>query len=417
MLVHTRRSFLKRLGAIGAASFFQQHLGLLNSGIAYADMRCQTKRKVIVSIFLAGGPHGSSILVPRNLSGYYARHPNLAVQNPLVLDAQHGLHPNLTNLHSLFQAQKLAIGNGSGHPNMVLSHAEDSAAMATGIVRVNGNGLVSGWGARYASTACDSSEIFSLVSLRGNAREVQGEGAPSISAYNLSNYDTPNDFGPLETAFMDSLRKDAQAAFPVIGSHQGMMREAWMLTDDSIEIVRQIEQDFASGPAYPTQTSAIGMQLRDAAKLIRSNEISVQHIFLLQAGYDTHNDQATGLPNLLRELDSGIGDFWTYITQIGRGADVIVQAFGEFGRTMENANGGTDHGKGGILMVLGDRVRGGILGPALTEQNFAPQQQWIEPTFDFREVLSQLVQQHQGVQSDLVLPETFSRIGLQVLRS
>ena len=80
----------------------------------------------------------------------------------------------------------------------------------------------------------------------------------------------------------------------------------------------------------------------------------------------------------------------------------------EFGRRVrENASGGTDHGHGNCMFVLGGGVNGGqVYGqwPGLhTEQLYGPGD--LQVTTDFRDVLSEVVSKRLGnSQSDQVFP-------------
>ena len=87
-------------------------------------------------------------------------------------------------------------------------------------------------------------------------------------------------------------------------------------------------------------------------------------------GWDTHVNQAGRLTNQFARLSEGLlalrqslGAAW--------GQSVVLVA-SEFGRTVaENGAGGTDHGTGGLAMLLGGAVRGGrILGdwPGLSDR-------------------------------------------------
>ena len=85
--------------------------------------------------------------------------------------------------------------------------------------------------------------------------------------------------------------------------------------------------------------------------------------------------------------------------------DVVIVTMSEFGRTVEeNGAGGTDHGHGSLMMVLGGRIQGAkIYGqwPGLEkEQPFEGRD--LAVTTDFRAVLSELVAGHLG-QKDLSL--------------
>src|SRR5262249_40163943 len=87
--------------------------------------------------------------------------------------------------------------------------------------------------------------------------------------------------------------------------------------------------------------------------------------------------------------------------------DIIVVTMSEFGRTAkEDGNGGTDHGHGNVMMVLGGPVRGGkIYGswPRLSAEH-PNEQRDLAVTTDFRDVLGELVVQHLGQKTDQVFP-------------
>ena len=81
----------------------------------------------------------------------------------------------------------------------------------------------------------------------------------------------------------------------------------------------------------------------------------------------------------------------------------------EFGRTVrENGTGGTDHGRGNVMWLLGGAVAGGqVLGewPGLETSALAEGRD-LAVTTDFRAVLAPVLQRHLGV-SDAGLAQVF----------
>ncbi len=91
--------------------------------------------------------------------------------------------------------------------------------------------------------------------------------------------------------------------------------------------------------------------------------------------------------DLARSLDA----FWSDIEPYQD--DVVVLTMTEFGHTVaENGSGGTDHGHGSCLFVLGNAVDGGkVYGelPALAGENLF-QGRDLPVTTDFRAVFSEV---------------------------
>ena len=77
--------------------------------------------------------------------------------------------------------------------------------------------------------------------------------------------------------------------------------------------------------------------------------------------------------------------------------DTVVLVISEFGRTVrENGNGGTDHGHGNVMWVMGGAVRGGkVYGrwPGLARSALY-QERDLAVTTDFREPIGTVLRSH-----------------------
>jgi uncharacterized protein (DUF1501 family) len=143
------------------------------------------------------------------------------------------------------------------------------------------------------------------------------------------------------------------------------------------------------------------------------NDPKIQLAFVELGGWDTHTNQgaATGqLANRLAPLGQGLAVLAERLGPVFD--DTLIIVMSEFGRTArENGNGGTDHGHGNAMWVLGGRVNGGkVLGDwqgvgdaALNEGRDLP------VTTDFRTVLVQVAERHLRL-SDRQLAEVFPAV-------
>ena len=123
--------------------------------------------------------------------------------------------------------------------------------------------------------------------------------------------------------------------------------------------------------------------------------------FAESGGWDTHVQQGTAggaFARRARDLGRSIAAFWRDLGS--HRDDVVVLTMTEFGRTVaENGSGGTDHGHGSCLFVLGGGVDGGKVHgrlPALAPENLY-QGRDLPVTTDFRAVFSEVAGAHLGV--------------------
>jgi uncharacterized protein (DUF1501 family) len=168
----------------------------------------------------------------------------------------------------------------------------------------------------------------------------------------------------------------------------------------------------------------LGRNLQQLARLIKS-DAGVEAAFAEVDGWDHHQNENGQLSGLLNQFSNAVAAFCQDLGD--RMEDVVIVTMSEFGRTAEeNGAGGTDHGHGSMMMVLGGPVQGGkIYGewPGLErEQLFEGRD--LAVTTDFRTVLSELVRGHLGQndvpgQNDMssVFPGFKSGASLGLLRS
>jgi len=75
------------------------------------------------------------------------------------------------------------------------------------------------------------------------------------------------------------------------------------------------------------------------------------------AGFDTHSDQLERQSALLAGMGTGIAGLFERLARSGHGDRTLLMTYSEFGRRVAaNASGGTDHGTGGLGLLVGPGV-------------------------------------------------------------
>jgi uncharacterized protein (DUF1501 family) len=148
---------------------------------------------------------------------------------------------------------------------------------------------------------------------------------------------------------------------------------------------------------YPGDTD-LSQALMTVARSVKA-DLGLRIATVDYGGWDTHAHQAGQFQGLLSGLSRALMAFWRDLGPRQQDVAVVVQS--EFGRRLRsNASGGTDHGRAGVMMVLGPQARGGrLLGlwPGLANAALEEGAD-LAVTTDYRDVLAEVLTGHMGLQ-------------------
>lgn len=78
---------------------------------------------------------------------------------------------------------------------------------------------------------------------------------------------------------------------------------------------------------------------------------------------DIFGGQFGNSPSDPNALHGGFSALWASLPNPSAGQNIVLTIAGEFGRQIrDNGDAGTDHGKGNLMLVIGESVRGGVYG-------------------------------------------------------
>jgi uncharacterized protein (DUF1501 family) len=173
-----------------------------------------------------------------------------------------------------------------------------------------------------------------------------------------------------------------------------------------------------NGAALP---KGFAVETRSVARLM-VRDPRIQIAFLQLGGWDTHINQggSTGvLARNLGELGQGLATLQRELGSLYSQTQIIVMS--EFGRTArENGNGGTDHGSGNVMWLLGGNTKGGkVYGswPGIASEQLY-QGRDLKVTTDFREPIAAILRGHLGINSaglEKILPKFTPNNNLSII--
>jgi uncharacterized protein (DUF1501 family) len=387
----TRRRFLAGAGLVGVAALASQ---LVTSRVSFASAATATGNTLVV-IFLRGGADGLRILVPASaslgLADLQAARPALvpAAQTLLPLAGAGGwaLNGSLAPLLPYWSTGELGFVPGASIDNLSRSHFQAQRLVESGGVATSS----SGWLDRTLTQLGPGTSFRAVTD--GGAQPASLAGPEiSLAMGSLSNFTldwAPNGVNANEAALTSMYSR--------VGGFLGQDVPAALTaanTATSLVAAKPAPQNGASYPAGPFSSA-----MMDLANLVRAN-LGMQIATVDVGGWDTHTSEVSELdPNLA----SAAGTLAAFLQDLGRSArsNVTVVVMSEFGRRVaQNASGGTDHGHGSVMWLLGGGLRSsGVFGkwpgvaPGVLDQGDVP---GANNSFD---VLGELLQTRLGIGS------------------
>ena len=357
---------------------------------------------ILVVIFLRGGADGLSLVCPASDENLRAARPeDLRVARKGdgagrriaqdVADTDFRFHQGLAPLADLYDAGDLSLIHASGLTEATRSHFDAEARIERGQFGT-APGDPSGWIGRWLAAEGPQGTMPALAvgttgpaSLLG-ATPAVGESladlivaqghwlAPALRARLAAGF---GDHGPLATPMQGLLNLSAMVG-----------QRLWSEADQALATYQ---------PTTPYPDGALTPALMTVAQAVKS-DLGLRVATVDVGGWDTHVAQAGQFAGLARMLGTTLMAFWRDLGAWQQDVSVVVMS--EFGRRLRsNSGGGTDHGRGNVMMVLGPQAKGGrMVGrwPGLANEALEEGADLAVVT-DYRTVLSELLRGHMGL--------------------
>lgn len=386
-----RRQFLYNstmLGASGLVFLNVPYLFAASGAAVGKTLSIAHDRKALVFIMLDGGNDAYNMLVPvsnPHYTEYTATRGNLALNRDelLPLDYQDkdgrrfGLHPACGGIGRLFNTGKLSFAanigpmveplnkerffNGARVPLGLLSHADQFNHWQTGRADMR---LNRGWFGHMADALQSNlrlSDIPMNISLSGS--NIMQNGALS-SQYAITEKGSvgmavKEADHPLNLLIMENFEK--------IMSHSAT--EDFFSTTylQQTRAAQKQHRVFKSGTESVTikgnfSDHILSRQLAKVAQTIAAGERlghGQQTFFIRYIGWDHHDELLHSQAEMLGVVSNALEEFQGALESMGLADKVVTFTGSDFGRTLTSNGNGTDHGWGGISMVMGQPVAGG----------------------------------------------------------
>lgn len=405
--VYTRREFLRSVVIAGLGLTIPQFLTeTASAATAAGTMLPGVDQRILVVIQLGGGNDGLNTVVPHGDDAYWKARKAIAPDRAKLLriDDMLALNGRMGAMKDLYDDGQLAIVNGVGYPNPNRSHFRSMEIWHTGTD--SDRYSLTGWVGRYFDNCCPGKpDPVSGVFVGGDTPQAfEGQKGVGVS------FQQPSQFRWLGGQASNT-RDALDAMNPRGGEHDQLDFLRHVSANAMVSSDKVLKSSRAGKVAADYPNSRLGGQLKSISTLIAGG-LPTRIYYTSISGFDTHANQNGVQDNLLEQFSAALAAFMKDMKAQGLADRVMVMAFSEFGRRVEeNASRGTDHGTAGPVFLAGAAgLTPGLHSsyPSLTDLSDGD----LKHTIDFRSVYTDLLAGWLGADPQLVLGREFPRPGI-----
>ena len=367
------------LGAAGEGLSF----GLSSTLARAAEETQKSSNRILVVLELSGANDGLNTLVPYADDAYYKLRPHLGIPEKklIKIDEHHGFSGGMKGFEQLYKDGKLAIVHGCGYAQPNFSHFTSMAYWHTAAPN---SGQALGWVGRLA----DNLHPEGVPNFIVNIDDTQSL-AVSSSRHTPVVFSDPERFMRKGDAQIRPMFEHVDPAAADANASQKFLIDVARSAREASQQVREAWAKYKT----PVDYGILPLGLSKVASLIEANmPTRLYYTSYPHNAFDTHVHQADVHARILTYTSDAVAAFMRDMERIGRGDDVSMLIFSEFGRrAAENTNLGTDHGTANLMFVVGKNVKGGHYGAPSSLTKLMPDGN-LEYSVDFRRVYATMIE-------------------------
>lgn len=384
------------LGGVGLGLTLFGGRALAPGALEEAVAAAAPGERVLVCVSLSGGVDGLSLLPPQKDAKYDRRlRPQLWVDPATTLQMEGSTdlrwHPSAGDLKGLHDAGKLTVLPAIGYQGPNHSHFTSRHFYEVGATDPEGK---TGWLGRYLDRVGTDHNPLQGLTLGETISPMLAAERVAVAAT-----DQPQDYrltspGLFGGGFHDELLRGF-AELGKLGSSDPILAGARAVHGDAVDLHDDLQSSFTD-PAVTYPDGRLGTRLKDMARLLGAGLPIRCGTVDAALDFDSHANQAGTFGEQIETVGRALKAFQTDLERRALADRVLTLVWSEFGRRPEeNGSVGTDHGAGGIAMLMGTRVAGGQLGeyPGLSSLDVDGN---LRSTTDFRALYSSLLEQWLG---------------------
>jgi uncharacterized protein (DUF1501 family) len=364
---------------------------------------------------MAGANDYLNTVIPYANPLYYDNRPTVRIPEDQVLhiDDQLGFHPSMPTIKRLYDEGKVAIIHGIGYPNPNYSHFRSTDIWYTCEPdKVSSEGWL-GKAVRDLDPKGDN--VLTAVNFgRGMPRALALRGVPVASVAQLDTY------GVLST-LTGATRPLVMEAFTRMYSGPGAgsevlryMGQTGLDAQKGADILRSAVDKYASTVRYP-EGNPVAANLKAVAQ-VKFADLGTRIFYTAHGSFDTHASELPTHAKLWKDVDGAIDAFSQDLRTHQEADNTIMLLWTEFGRRVRDNGSGTDHGAGGMAMVIGEQVKGGMYCtyPSLRDADLTQPAEGmfgnLRYNYDFRGLYATILERWLGLDGKAIVGGSFEQL-------